>query len=654
MNIRNQILIPSVAILVVVFGTVIYVSSLLSRDSMERVISSTIETNSERLTGYLGKWLLKEGESKKAMAGEAIMARALKDNFIAKSARRTVSTNFESLMLTTESYAMIDLIDMSGVTMASSHAENIGQSVNKDDFKFVYEGDFFISDIYFSEMEQKPVISYFIPVTSDEDGQLGQMHVTVDVDYINNVYLKSARTGETGRVMLLNAQQVVSIHPDAGFPFQKTLQDLIVTKDGAPVPYGQVFNYTSGDEARIGIAGHVANSGFMLVIDQALSEINVPIQRVSMLNSVVILIGLVIFTIATMLIIRRIAAPINEITDAMTALSNGNSDVTIQDTDRNDEIGKITKAVIMFQNSLIEKQALEQQQQENERKATAERNDLLLKLADDFESKVGSVIQTVIDSIRELDQASSQVAKASSQVEGTTQEMEEASQRSSENISSVSAATNQMTTSAQEISRQINNVASEAGKASQSAEVTRQSVDELHHFAANIGEIVVAIKDIAEQTNLLALNATIEAARAGDAGKGFAVVADEVKKLANETSSKTDEIEERVRKIQEATKSCVDASQHITSNISDIDLSSGHTVTAAEEQNSVIQEINRNLSEVTSSSSILSEKLTEVRQAVANSNESSRILKETSDKISGITGDLDASVQEFLVTIRKN
>jgi len=50
------------------------------------------------------------------------------------------------------------------------------------------------------------------------------------------------------------------------------------------------------------------------------------------------------------------------------------------------------------------------------------------------------------------------------------------------------------------------------------------------------------INSIASQTNLLALNASIESARAGEAGKGFAVVAEEIRKLAEQTTGISSQI----------------------------------------------------------------------------------------------------------------
>jgi methyl-accepting chemotaxis protein len=60
---------------------------------------------------------------------------------------------------------------------------------------------------------------------------------------------------------------------------------------------------------------------------------------------------------------------------------------------------------------------------------------------------------------------------------------------------------------------------------------------------------IADIQNISAQTNLLSFNASIEAARAGNEGKGFRVIANEVKKLSNDTSKTSEEINHNVENL---------------------------------------------------------------------------------------------------------
>lgn len=102
----------------------------------------------------------------------------------------------------------------------------------------------------------------------------------------------------------------------------------------------------------------------------------------------------------------------------------------------------------------------------------------------------------------------------------------------------------------------------------------RESIGETAKKTKRLGEstqqitrVVSLINQISQQTNLLAINAGIEAARAGEEAHGFAVVAEEVGELAARCSFATREIEHLVENIQTETNELAQAMESGTTYI---------------------------------------------------------------------------------------
>lgn len=89
----------------------------------------------------------------------------------------------------------------------------------------------------------------------------------------------------------------------------------------------------------------------------------------------------------------------------------------------------------------------------------------------------------------------------------------------------------------------------------------------LSEKASNINSVLTTITKVADQTNILSLNAAIEAEKAGEAGRGFAVVAAEIRRLADQTSVSTWDIEQMLKEMLSAVSASVMGMDKFTEDI---------------------------------------------------------------------------------------
>lgn len=126
---------------------------------------------------------------------------------------------------------------------------------------------------------------------------------------------------------------------------------------------------------------------------------------------------------------------------------------------------------------------------------------------------------------------------------------------------------------------------------------TAKKVKRLGESSQQISKVVSLINQIAMQTNLLAINAGIEAARAGEEGQGFAVVAEEVGELAARSAAATQEIERIVDNIQRETSQVVEAMEQSTAQV----VEGTHLVEDAKRSLNQILEVSQQINELVQS-----------------------------------------------------
>lgn len=386
----------------------------------------------------------------------------------------------------------------------------------------------------------------------------------------------------------------------------------------------------------------IGDTGLKLVVFMPEAEVIGTFNKAFYLNAAILVVSIILLIILlSQLISRIVVKPLKAITTDAEKIAKG--DLTQKDnlakySDKKHEIGLLATTFIgMIENiqNLI-----------GEIKASSGLVADSCKNVEEVSSGVASASEQIAITISELADGVSEQASSTQQGSMMVGEIVDKLKGVTQNAKDCEELTIEAMDVMEESSDKVKYQKEKMGETKQATSKVSSAVNELSNKSMEIGEIVNTIDGIAEQTNLLALNAAIEAARAGEAGSGFAVVAEEVRKLAEQSSASTQQINVIIKEIQAGIETAVEEMKNTEGIIGDQEESVEDTVAAFERIISSSQEVTDRIHKVAQDSKELNKRAQEVIGTIEN-------LASISEESAAGTEEVAATIDQNTTSIEK-
>lgn len=367
------------------------------------------------------------------------------------------------------------------------------------------------------------------------------------------------------------------------------------------------------------------------------AAVNKTMQNVVMIGVVFFLIAVILFSI----IISRITKNLWNVDDRIYDIVNSNGDLTqtvqIRTGDEIESIAGHVNELLAYMRQIMTSIS------DNSNHLNESSENVVSHLKD-TQSSVSEVSATMEEMNATMEETTSSISRINESVNEVFQFIEQINDRSKDG----DALSDEIKESAQKI--QSNAIAEQEAAKRRTQEITESVYGRIEQSKAveKIGELTTNIINITDQTNLLALNASIEAARAGEAGRGFAVVADEIGKLAADSASAAEQIQDVSTAVIKAVNALADEASRMVTFVEEVAMKGySDLVKTSEEYYEESGKINQMMQVFSEQAQQLQNNMDQIRQVMESVNYSVEESAHGVSRISEMSANINDNVKDI-------
>ena len=214
-------------------------------------------------------------------------------------------------------------------------------------------------------------------------------------------------------------------------------------------------------------------------------------------------------------------------------------------------------------------------------------------------------------------------------------------------ITAMTKITGGMGKAGEDVNRILEELSAYTKKTTDAVDVIAQQIQTTNASAQQIQKAVEMITSIADETNLLSLNASIEAARAGEQGRGFAIVATQIQKLAEQSSTSAQQIEQIIHVLLNDAETTVHTMEHVVEIVASQEQKLSQTGTCFETVSKGIRESLGKMEHIQQQSGVLDEARNQMMNMITSLSAISEENAAASEETASSTAQLNERVKQM-------